>query len=230
MITIVDYGMGNLASVFNAVKRYTDHVEISSEPKRINNAKKLILPGVGAFGDAYCEIEKRGLRESIAEFIGSGRPFLGICLGLQLLFTRSYEGGERKGFDIIKGDVVPFKAVAGLKIPHMGWNQLVHSLPRAQSRGSQLAPSAVEGFTACPEHNRGVDRCQLLQDMPERTPMYFVHSYYVVPEDKSIIAATTDYGVDFCSMIQKDNIYAVQFHPEKSQAQGLKIIENFVRL
>ena len=230
MIAIIDYGMGNLASVFNAISHYTESALVSSDAKDIASADKLVLPGVGAFKDACCEITKRGLRESIVGFIGSGRPFLGICLGLQLLFTKSYEGGEHKGFDIIKGSVVPFEPSIGLKIPHMGWNQLVHSLPRAQSRGSQLAPSAVEGFTACPEHNRGVDRCQLLQDMPERTPMYFVHSYYVVPEDKSIIAATTDYGVDFCSMIQKDNIYGVQFHPEKSQAQGLKIIENFVRL
>jgi imidazole glycerol-phosphate synthase subunit HisH len=206
MITIVDYGMGNLASVCNAIKRYTDDVEISSEPKSIVTASKLILPGVGAFGDAYSEIDKRGLRTAILEFISSGRPFLGICLGLQLLFTKSYEDGEHKGFDLIKGDVVPFNANADLKIPHMGWNKLTYNIQHTTYN------------------------CALTQGVPDRAPMYFVHSYYVVPEDTSVIAATTDYGVNFCSVIQKDNIYAVQFHPEKSQLQGLKIIENFVRL
>jgi imidazole glycerol-phosphate synthase subunit HisH len=206
VITIVDYGMGNLASVFNAVNIFTKDARVSSDGKSITGADKLILPGVGAFKDACCEIEKRGLRKGILEFIKSGRPFLGICLGLQLLFTKSYEGGEHKGFDIIKGSVVPFKSSAGLKIPHMGWNNI-----------SQKAKLKSQN-------------CKLLEGVADRAPMYFVHSYYVVCEDDSVIASTTTYGVEFCSMIHRHNIFAVQFHPEKSQAQGLKIIENFVSL
>ncbi len=204
MITVVDYGMGNLASVTNAIKKYTGDVIISPIARDIREADKLILPGVGAFKDAYDEIETRGIRQAILDFIDSGKPFLGICLGLQLLFTKSYEDGEHKGFDIIKGDVVPFNKDDGLKIPHMGWNS-INSKPKAAG-------------------------CKLFNGVSDGSYMYFVHSYYVVPEDESVIAATTGYGRDFCSMIWKDNIFACQFHPEKSQEQGLRIIENFVRL
>ena len=203
MITIVDYGMGNLASVNNAIKRYTDEVIISSIPDDIKKADKLILPGVGAFKDAYDEIGKRGLLDPILDFIKSGKPFLGICLGLQLLFTKSLEDGEHKGFDVIKGDVVPFEKEKHIKIPHMGWNNIIR--------------------------HKDSD-CPLLKGVPDEAYMYFVHSYYVAPKENSVVATFTDYGSDFCSMIWKDNIYAVQFHPEKSQEQGLKIIENFVRL
>ncbi|MDP8292501.1 MAG: imidazole glycerol phosphate synthase subunit HisH [Candidatus Orphnella occulta] len=202
MITIVDYGMGNLASVNNAIKRYTDQVVVSSMPDDIKKTDKLILPGVGAFKDAYDEIGKRGLINSILDFIKSGKPFLGICLGLQLLFTKSFEGGEYKGLDIIKGDVVSLQKDKGIKIPHMGWNNLKPEKPN----------------------------CPLLKGVSEQAYMYFVHSYYVVPEDASVVATTTDYGSRFCSMIWKDNIYAMQFHPEKSQEEGLKIIKNFVSL
>jgi len=204
VITVVDYGMGNLASVTNAIKKYTGDVIISPIARDIREADKLILPGVGAFKDAYDEIETRGIRQAILDFIDSGKPFLGICLGLQLLFTKSYEDGEHKGFDIIKGDVVPFNKDDGLKIPHMGWNS-INSKPKAAG-------------------------CKLFNGVSDGSYMYFVHSYYVVPEDESVIATTTGYGRDFCSTIWKDNIYACQFHPEKSQEQGLRIIENFVRL
>ena len=206
MITIVDYGMGNLASVKNAIKRYTDKVVVSSMPNDIKKADKLILPGVGAFKDAYDEIGKRGFRGPILDFIKTGKPFLGICLGLQLLFTKSLEDGEHEGFDIIKGDVIPFEKAKGVKIPHMGWNNIISN-------------SRVK-----------ISSCPLLKGVSEGSYMYFVHSYYVVPEDASVITTTTDYGNNFCSMLWKDNIYATQFHPEKSQEQGLKIIENFVRL
>jgi imidazole glycerol-phosphate synthase subunit HisH len=222
MITIVDYGTGNLASVFNAVNRYTKDVRISSDIKDIINSDKIMLPGVGAFRDAYNEIEKRGLRKGVLEFIESGRLFLGICLGLQLLFTKSYEDGEHKGFDVIKGEVVPFSKDSGLKVPHMGWNNISQKSPFGYAQGMKAT------FRQCSGHER--QNCKLLEGVADMTPMYFVHSYYVVPEDKSVVAATTDYGISFCSMIQKDNVYAMQFHPEKSQAQGLKIIENFVRL
>ena len=202
MITIVDYGMGNLASVSNAIKRYTDEAVVSSMPDDIKKTDKLILPGVGAFKDAYDEIDRRGLINPILDFIKSGKPFLGVCLGLQLLFTKSFEDGEHKGLDVIKGDVISFQKDKGVKIPHMVWNNL-------KPEGSN---------------------CPLLKGVAEQAYMYFVHSYYVVPEDTSVIVTTTDYGSKFCSMIWKDNIYAMQFHPEKSQEQGLKIIKNFVSL
>jgi glutamine amidotransferase len=206
MITIIDYGMGNLASVENAVKKYTKNVRISSDPHYIATSEKIILPGVGAFKDAYYELDRRNLLATIVEFIGSGKPFLGICLGLQLLFTKSYEDGEHTGLNIIKGEVVPFERYKALKVPHMGWNSITYT-------------------------NQQVAReCQLLKEVPDNTYMYFVHSYYVVPADISVIGATTDYGVRFCSFLWKDNIYAMQFHPERSHNSGLKIIENFVGL
>jgi len=204
MITIVDYGMGNLASVSNAIKKFTQDVCISSAPGDIIKSDKLVLPGVGAFKDACDEIDKRYLRQAILDFISSGKPFLGICLGLQLLFTKSFEDGEHNGFDIIKGSVVEFEKGKGLKIPHMGWNSIKPS------------SEAVS--------------CRLFKDVPAGSYMYFVHSYYVVPEDSSVVATTTEYGVEFCSFLHKGNIYAMQFHPEKSQKFGLNIIKNFVGL
>jgi len=206
MITVVDYGMGNLASVANAIKKYTDDVRISFSPEEIENADKLILPGVGAFKNAYNEIERRKLKKPIIDFIKKGKPFLGICLGLQLLFTKSYEDGECPGFDIIKGEVIAFDIKKGLKVPHMGWNSI------EQNSSGNAA------------------KCPLFRNIANGTYMYFVHSYYVVPEDNSVVATTTGYGIKFCSFLYKDNIYAMQFHPEKSQKQGLKMIENFVRL
>lgn len=206
MITVVDYGMGNLASVTNAIKRYTEDVRITSDPDDIDSSDKLVLPGVGAFKDAYKEIESRKLREPIINFISSGKPFLGICLGLQLLFTKSYEDGEHEGFDIIKGEVIAFDKAVGLKVPHMGWNSID------------------------PNPNSNAKDCPLFKGVAAKTYMYFVHSYYVLPDDSNLATLTTEYGVSFCSMIWRDNIYAMQFHPEKSQDEGLKIIENFVRL
>jgi len=203
VITIVDYGMGNLASVANAIKKYTKDVRISSKAVDVGKTDKLVLPGVGAFKDAYDEIEKRNLRKPVLDFIASGKPFLGICLGLQLLFTKSYEDGEHPGFDIIKGEVVAFDKAKGLKVPHMGWNRI------SQDKNKD---------------------CPLLKGVVGGAYMYFVHSYYVAPQDSSVVLTTTDYGLDFCSMAWKDNIYAMQFHPEKSQEEGLKIIKNFVEL
>jgi len=206
MITIVDYGMGNLSSVANAIKRYTKDVRISTRPKDVTGASKLVLPGVGAFKMACQEIEKRGLRRSILEFIESGKPFLGICLGLQLLFDKGFEDGEHQGFGVIKGEVVAFPKTEGLKVPHMGWNRIVQK-------------SEIKN-----------KNCPLLKNVPDKAYMYFVHSYYAVCEEDEVIATTTNYGKTFCSMVWKDNIYAMQFHPEKSQTCGLKIIENFVSI
>ena len=206
MITVIDYGMGNLSSVANAVKKYTTDVRISSEPGGIETADKIILPGVGAFKSAYEELDGRGLIEPILNFIKANKPFLGLCLGLQLLFTKSYEGGEHKGLGIIEGEVAAFPNSKGLKVPHMGWNGITQSA-RCKAGGHPLFKGVADGAY-----------------------MYFVHSYYVMPKDKSVIATTTDYALTFCSSIWKGNIYAMQFHPEKSQKDGLKIIENFVRL
>ena len=204
MITIIDYGMGNLRSVQKAFEKYCSNVIVSSSAKDILNADKIILPGVGAFKVAMDELKKRGLIGTIKTSIEKGKPFLGICLGLQLLFSESEEGGKIKGLDIIKGRVKRFKEKDGLKIPHMGWNRI------SAKRKAQSA--------------------KILNRVADNSYMYFVHSYYVAPKDKSVILCETDYGGDFTSGVCKDNIYGVQFHPEKSQGTGLKIVENFVNL
>jgi len=200
MIAIIDYGMGNLRSVQKGFERVGREAVVTRDPKTILDAGKVVLPGVGAFPDCMRNLEEYGLIDAVTQSIRSGKPFLGICLGLQLLFTESEEFGISKGLDIIKGRVVRFKGpeFADLKIPHMGWNSL--SIKR---------------------------RPPALQDVPEGSHVYFVHSYHVVPEDKSVIATTTNYGFDFVSSIWKDNIMAVQFHPEKSQALGLSILKRF---
>lgn len=200
MIIVVDYGMGNLRSVSKALEKVGAKVKVSRVPKDILRADKLVLPGVGAFKDAMAELKSRRLIEPIKRFVGTGKPFLGLCLGLQLIFSKSEEGGPNKGLDLIKGKVVRFRSKK-LKIPHMGWNQL-------KMRAG----------------------CPLLKGIPEGTSVYFVHSYYAVPDDNGCVAARTDYGVKFPSVICSNNIYATQFHPEKSQELGLKILRNFVNL
>ena len=199
-IVVVDYGMGNLRSVSKALEKAGGKVKVSSAPKDILRADKVIVPGVGAFKDAMAELKSRRLIEPIKEFIAKGRPFLGLCLCLQLIFSKSEEGGLNKGLGMVKGDVVKFRSKK-LKIPHMGWNQL-----------------NIKG------------NCPLLKGVPENSYFYFVHSYYAVPEDNKCVAAWTGYGVKFPSVICSDNIYATQFHPEKSQDLGLKILRNFVKL
>lgn len=199
-IVVVDYGMGNLRSVSKALEKVGAKVKVSSSPKDILRADKLVVPGVGAFKDAMAELKSRRLIEPIKKFVGTGKPFLGLCLGLQLIFSKSEEGGRIKGIGLVKGKVIKFKSKK-LKIPHMGWNQL-------KVRGE----------------------CPLLKGIPERTYVYFVHSYYAVPENNKYVAAWTDYGVRFPSVICSKNIYATQFHPEKSQELGLKILRNFVKL
>jgi imidazole glycerol-phosphate synthase subunit HisH len=204
MITIIDYGMGNLRSVEKAFERFSQDVIVSSSVKDILKADKIILPGVGAFKVAMDELKKRDLIDPIKESIKKGKLFLGICLGLQLLFSESEEGESIKGLDIIKGKVKRFKEKDGLKIPHMGWNTI-----KFKSQNSKI---------------------RILKDVKNKSYMYFVHSYYVAPKDKDVILCETDYGGKFTSGVHKDNVYGFQFHPEKSQALGLKIIENFVRL
>jgi glutamine amidotransferase len=198
MIQIIDYGMGNLRSVQKAFEKLGFAAEICSDPSRIATADRLVLPGVGAFRDAIHELNRLGFPEPIRDFVASGKPFLGICLGLQLLFDVSYEDGEFEGLGIVPGKVVRFESQPGLKIPHMGWNALALTKP-----------------------------CPLFDDVPAESQVYFVHSYHVVPEDRGVVAATSNHGGDFVAAICRDNLYATQFHPEKSQRVGLKLLENF---
>ena len=198
-VVIVDYGMGNLRSVQKALEKVGQPAVISCDANRVAEADKIIVPGVGAFQDAIARLHETGLVPAIAEHIRSEKPFLGICLGLQLLFTRSHEDGIHLGLDLIPGEVVHFDDVPGLKVPHMGWNQLRKRKPSA-----------------------------LLEDTPDGTCFYFVHSYYVVPKDESVIAAETDYPTPFTSMIARGNLFATQFHPEKSQKAGLVMLHKFI--
>jgi glutamine amidotransferase len=199
MIAIIDYGMGNLRSVQKGFERVGREAVVTSDAKTILSAGKVVLPGVGAFPDCMRNLEQNGLIDVVHQTVRSGKPFLGICLGLQLLFTESEEFGISKGLDIIKGRVKLFKLQdSALKVPHMGWNSI-----------------AIRR------------RAPALQDVPDNSHVYFVHSFHVVPEDKNVIATTTNYGMEFVSSIWKDNIFAVQFHPEKSQALGLSILKRF---
>jgi imidazole glycerol-phosphate synthase subunit HisH len=198
-IVIIDYGMGNLRSVEKAFEKAGARVTVSSKPADIRKAGKLVLPGVGAFSHAMKELKRRKLVKPILEKIEAGTPYLGLCLGLQLLFQSSEEGPER-GLGVFKGRVKKFKH--GLKVPHMGWNSL-----------------AVEQ-----------KKCPIFKGITPKDYFYFVHSFYAVPSDKNVAASATPYGMDFCSAVWKNNVYATQFHPEKSQAAGQRIIKNFVDL
>ncbi len=203
MIAIIDYGMGNLRSVQKGFEKTGFEAVVTADPKVVLAADKIVLPGVGAFPDCMRNLEQGGFVEPILRVIREGRPFLGICLGLQLLFTESEEFGLHNGLDVIPGRVVRFpegmeEDGEELKVPHMGWNQL--SIKRR--------PPAFTG-------------------LEEGTNVYFVHSYYVKPADESVIATTSRYGIEFCSSIWRDNVVATQFHPEKSQEKGLQILKNF---
>ncbi len=201
MIAIIDYQMGNLRSVQKAFEKVGAQAVITSDPRELAQAEKIVLPGVGAFRDAIAELRRRDLTKPIREAIEAGKPFLGICLGLQLLFDVSYEDGEYEGLGVLKGKVVRFEVPREFKVPHMGWNQ---ALIRR--------------------------RAPILEGIAEGTHFYFVHSYYVVPEDTEVIAIEADYHRPFCAMVWRDNLFATQFHPEKSQAQGLRMLKNFVAL
>jgi glutamine amidotransferase len=196
-ILIIDYGMANLRSVQKALERVGHPAEISGDPARVGEAKKLLLPGVGAFRDAIARLRDTGLVEPIKDHLRSGKPFFGICLGLQLLFSRSYEDGEYEGMNVFAGDVVRFPDQPGLKVPHMGWNRL---------RVLRPAPPL-----------EGADGQQV----------YFVHSYYPVPRDARLTAAEADYPRPFCAAVWHENVFATQFHPEKSQKVGLEMLRRF---
>ncbi|HYV39824.1 MAG TPA: imidazole glycerol phosphate synthase subunit HisH [Gemmataceae bacterium] len=200
-ITIIDYGMANLRSVQKAFEKLGHAAVITSDPNVVAEADKLVLPGVGAFRDAIARLTETGLGSAVCDHVRGGKPFLGICLGLQLLFTRSFEDGEHQGLNLFAGDVVRFADTPGLKVPHMGWNQL---------NRRQNVPH--------------------LADLPPDPAVYFVHSYYVAPRDPTLIATETDYPTPFCSAIWRDNVFATQFHPEKSQRVGLQILHKFATL
>jgi imidazole glycerol-phosphate synthase subunit HisH len=196
LIVIVDYKMGNLPNVKRAVELFTKDVIISSDVEEIKKAEKILLPGVGAFGDAIRNIEELGLREAIVE-ASKTKPFMGICLGMQLMFEKSEEDLSVEGLGIIKGRVEKFKNI-DLKIPEIGWNSV--SKPKES---------------------------KILNGLENNSYFYFVHSFHVVPEEE-VAAGITNYGYDFVSVIEKDNIMATQFHPEKSHDEGLKILKNFI--
>ncbi|WP_237225744.1 imidazole glycerol phosphate synthase subunit HisH [Rubinisphaera sp. JC750] len=202
MIHIIDYGMGNLRSVAKGFEKVEAEARICSDPAELASAEKIVLPGVGAFRDAIAHLNDQGFTQPLLDYIASGRPFLGICLGLQLLFDKSYEDGEYDGLGVIPGNVVKFKESPGLKIPHMGWNQL---------------------------SNRRDDN-PLFVGIPDDAWFYFVHSYHVVPTEEAVVAARTGHGDDVVAAIRRDNMFAVQFHPEKSQQNGLQILKNFANL
>lgn len=203
MIVVIDYGMGNLHSVRKALEIVGARVKVSSRPEDIKKCDKIVFPGVGSFGEAMKELKDRKLVDPIKDAIACGKPFLGLCLGLQLLFEKSEEAPGVKGLSVLKGEVKRFR-VKGLKVPHMGWNDI--SRPGGRGRGPKI-----------------------LKGIPGGSYVYFVHSYYAVPKNKENVLTKTDYGINFVSGVCKDNLYAFQFHPEKSQSLGLKILENFVR-
>ena len=202
MIAIIDYGMGNLRSVQKAFEAVGHQATVTRNPVMIDRATHVVLPGVGAFGDCMDNLRRYDLEGPIKQSISSGKPFLGICLGLQLLFTESEEFGQHEGLGVLPGIVKAFSHhssdMAGLKIPHMGWNTI-----------TVQHPSAV------------------LHDIPQESHVYFVHSYYVEPKDPTVTCTTTQYGIPFVSSVEKDNIFATQFHPEKSQKIGLQLFRNF---
>ncbi|MFN4244396.1 MAG: imidazole glycerol phosphate synthase subunit HisH [Tepidisphaerales bacterium] len=206
MITILDYDMANLRSVQKAIEHVGGVARIVREPEEVDRAEKLILPGVGAFGDCVRVLRERQLDQAVLRFIRSGRPLLGICVGMQVLFARGHEDGLHAGLGVFDGDVVRFEVdrTHGLKIPHMGWNTLE------------------------PTGNRWAER--LLRDVAPGSHVYFVHSYHCVAADPTLAATTTEHGIRFISSIARENVMATQFHPEKSQAVGLKMLANFAAL
>jgi glutamine amidotransferase len=198
MIVVVDYGMGNLRSVQKGFEKVGVPAVVSRDPDEIRKADRLVLPGVGAFPECMKNLDRFHLIEPIREFIASGRPFLGICLGLQLLFDESEEFGIHEGLRIIPGTCKAFDKDMGLKIPHMGWNEVLFR-----------------------------KKTPLFSGIEDGSHFYFVHSFYVAPENGSDVAATSVYGIEFVCAVSRDNIFAVQFHPEKSQKKGLRILHNF---
>ncbi|NBW86315.1 MAG: imidazole glycerol phosphate synthase subunit HisH [Planctomycetia bacterium] len=194
---MVDYGSGNLRSVQKAFERLGAETRITSDPDVVGDADRLVLPGVGAFGDAMRELRTRGLVAPIVDHLRADRPFFGICMGLQLLFENGWEGGHHEGLAALPGEVVRFDLPPGFKVPHMGWNTVTW-------RGSARGGTDSEHY-------------------------YFVHSYHARPRDVAVVAAVTDYGGEFCSAVSRGRLFATQFHPEKSQAAGMRLLQTFLQ-
>jgi len=201
MIAVVDYGMGNLGSVMNACRYLRLPAELVTRPGQLAAARAVILPGVGAFGDCLEDLRRRGMAQAVRDWINDGRPYLGICLGLQILCTGSEESPQTPGLGLIPATVKRFPAESGLKVPHMGWNRI-----------SVREPG-----------------CPLLEGIRDGEYFYFVHSYYV-PETGEGVAAVSEYGVGFCAVYHQGNVFAVQFHPERSHRAGLQVLSNFARV
>lgn len=202
MLAVIDYGAGNLRSVLHALKHLqAEDVELVHKPSQLAGARKIILPGVGAFGAGMQKLHEQKLVEPIRDAIESGIPYLGICLGMQFLFDYSDEMGNHEGLGVLKGKVTRFPEFEDLKVPHMGWNTLTSKKKSA-----------------------------LIGNLPENPYAYFVHSYYCIPDDDEDILISVDYGIPFTAAVERDNIYGVQFHPEKSQQVGLQILKNFLAL
>lgn len=199
MIAIIDYDAGNIKSVEKALLLLGEEVKITDDAQEILSADKVVLPGVGAFGDAMGNLERRGLVPVIRETVEKGTPFLGICLGLQLLFESSEESPGTPGLGILSGSILRIPDEPGLKIPHMGWNSL------------DIQPGA-----------------RLFSGIGQGAYVYFVHSYYLKASDPSIVAASAEYGVRIHASVEKGNVFACQFHPEKSSAVGMQILRNFI--
>ena len=202
MLAVIDYGAGNLRSVLHALKHLgVKNMQLVRTPQELEGAEKIILPGVGAFGASMEQMHKQALVEPVCQAIADGIPYLGICVGMQMLFDVGEEMGEHAGMGILEGRVVRFPNFEDRKVPHMGWNQLdIHK------------------------------ESELVAHLSEQNYAYFVHSYYCAPENPDDILASVDYGIDFAAIVQRDNIYGVQFHPEKSQKTGLQILANFLSL
>ncbi len=202
MLAVIDYGAGNLRSVVHALKhlKVTD-MQVVQQPEQLAGAEKIVLPGVGAFGACMAQMRKQELVAPLKDALAAGVPYLGICVGMQMLFEVGEEMGEHAGLGILGGRVIRFPHFANRKVPHMGWNQLNF---RRES--------------------------ELLTGLGEENYVYFVHSYYCAPSDRDTVVASVEYGVEFAAFVQRGNIFGVQFHPEKSQNTGLRILENFLRL
>jgi imidazole glycerol-phosphate synthase subunit HisH len=203
VIALIDYGAGNLRSVYKALRYVEADVRVVTRPEEIGDARAMVLPGVGAFDDCVQALDRQALLEAARAFIRTGKPFLGICVGYQALFERSEEFNScAAGLGVFAGRVVRFPDTEGLKVPQIGWNRLQIVRPD----------------------------CPILQGIPDGSHVYFVHSFHPEPTDPSIVATRTDYGRNFASAVWRDNVYATQFHPEKSQAVGLRLLRNFVGL
>ena len=202
MLAVIDYGAGNLRSVLHALQHlHVQDMRLARGAAELAGARKIILPGVGAYGACMAQMRAQGLVDPLKAALMAGTPYLGICVGMQMLYEVGEEMGEQSGLGILGGRVRRFPHFTDRKVPHMGWNQL-----------KLRAPSP------------------LLKDLPARNHAYFVHSYYAAPADQSTVIASVDYGIEFAAAVQQGNIYGVQFHPEKSQRIGLRILANFLRL